>query len=100
MISPAQKKAINNHRKRLARSGLGRFEVQGRIADKELLRTIARKLAEGGTEGAIVRQAVVSAVSNADERKGGVWAALRRSPLVGAELNIERVRSKPREIDL
>ena len=100
MTSPAQKKAVSNHRKRLARSGLGRFEVQGRAADKELLRTIARKLAEGGAEGARVRQAIAVAVANADDCKGGLWAALRRSPLVGAELKIGRLRSKPREIEL
>ena len=100
MTSPAQKKAVANHRKRLARKGVGRFEVQGRIADKELLRTIARKLAEGGADGARVREAVVVAVANADDHKGGIWAALRRSPLVGTELNIERLRAKPREIEL
>ena len=100
MTSPAQKKAIRNHRERLARRGLGRFEVQGRTADKELLRTIARKLAEGGVEGARVREAVAEAVANTENPKGGVWAALRRSPLVGADLNIERLREKPREIDL
>ena len=32
--------------------------------------------------------------------KGGILAALRRSPLVGAELDLERSRESSRSVDL
>ena len=100
MTSAAQKRAIQNHRKRLRGQGMARFEVQGRTSDKKLLRDLARKLAEDTSEAAKVRRAVESAVSGSNDIKGGIWGALRRSPLVGADLDFERLRSEPREIDL
>jgi hypothetical protein len=33
-------------------------------------------------------------------RKGGILAALRRSPLVGADLDLSRQREEGREVDL
>ncbi|HKU26113.1 MAG TPA: hypothetical protein VJQ54_11625 [Candidatus Sulfotelmatobacter sp.] len=100
MTSAAQKKAIQNHRKRLRGRGLSRFEVQGRTSDKQLLRDIARKLAEDSSEALKVRRALENAVAESDEIKGGIWGALRRSPLVGAGVDFERLRSDPRELDL
>jgi hypothetical protein len=83
----------------LRERGLTRFEVQGRASDKELLRTLARKLAEGSTEATRIR-ATVSGAVNANGSTGGVWAALRGSPLVGAELDLERFDLQPRDVDL
>jgi hypothetical protein len=100
MTSAAQKKAIRNHRERLRGRGLGRFEVQGRMSDKELLRKLARKLAQDGPSAENVRKAVASAVASPNEAKGSIWAALRRSPLVRSELDLERVRAEPRKIEL
>jgi len=39
-------------------------------------------------------------VSDQPPRRGGIWAALRRSPLVGANLNLEREVVPPREFGL
>jgi hypothetical protein len=100
VTSAAQKKAIQNHRKRLRGRGLSRFEVQGRTSDKQLLRDLARKLAEDSSEAANVRKAVESAVTDRKENVGGIWQALRKSPLVGGSVEFERLRAKPRELDL
>lgn len=100
MTTSAQSKAVLKHRASLKRRGLGRFEVQGRVADKELLRKLARKLAEEGGEAVKVREVVTRAVGNDHTYRGGIWAALRRSPLVGAELDLGHLSAEPREIDL
>jgi len=100
MVSPAQIKAVKNHRKRLKGRGIHRFEVQGRASDKELLRALAKRLADGGAEASRIRQALVGAVANGNETKGRVWEALRRSPLVGANLAFERVAIEPRDVEL
>lgn len=100
MTSAAQRKAIQTHRRRLRGRGLSRFEVQGRTSDKQLLRDLARKLAEDSSEAANVRRVVESAVADTNENEGGIWQALRRSPLVGAGVEFERLRAKPRELEL
>jgi hypothetical protein len=99
VVSAAQNKAVKSHRRRLRQRGLTRFEVQGRASDKELLRALARKLAEGSTEAARIR-ATVSGAVNSDGNTGGIWAALRGSPLIGAELDVGRSDLQPREVDL
>lgn len=100
MTSAAQKKAVLNHRKRLRSSGLGRFEVQGRISDKALLRELARKLAQDDSDGARIRQTVANALAGMDKSTGSIWAALRRSPLVGSGVEFDRIGAEPRKIDL
>lgn len=100
MTSAAQKKAIQNHRKRLRSRGLSRFEVQGRTSDKQLLRDLARRLAEDTSEAANIRKIVESAFTDSAESKGSIWKALRTSPLVGAGVEFERLRGEPRELDL
>ena len=100
MTSAAQKRAILNHRKRLRGRGLSRFEVQGRTSDKKLLRDLARKLAEDSSEAANVRKSLESAVTKSEENKGGIWEALRRSPLAGSGIEFERLRAEPRKLDL
>lgn len=48
MATPeAQRRAVENHRKRMRDAGLDRFEVRGLMSDKALLRAIARRLARG-----------------------------------------------------
>lgn len=43
MGNTAQKRAIENYRSRLAERGIARFEIQAFDADRDLLRTLARK---------------------------------------------------------
>lgn len=100
MTSPAQAKAIKNHRRRLKRRGIQRFEVQGRASDKALLRALAKRLADDSAGALRIRQAVAGAVASGNETQGGVWKALRRSPLVGADVSFERLGIEPRDVEL
>lgn len=85
-----QKRAIANYRKRLTGRGMARFEVLGRNTDRELIRSLAKRLAEDGPEAAEVRAVVHLALADKCEAKGGLLRALRRSPLVGVELDLSR----------
>lgn len=96
-IGKAQQRAVRNYRSRLGERGLARFEVLGREADRELIRSVARKLAEDTPEAASLRATVSRSVSGDPPRKGGIVAALRRSPLVGADLDLTRSREEGRD---
>lgn len=100
MSDSAQRKAIQNYRSRLTQRGIARFEVQALETDRELIRTLARRLADGGPEAARARVAVQRIVVGEPPTPGGILEALRRSPLVGAGLDLTRVREEGREIDL
>lgn len=100
MKNNAQKRAVQNYRERLGRRGLARFEVVGLKADRELIRQVARKLSENDSEAARLRSELGSSVGGETPRRGGILAALRRSPLVGAELDLKRDTGSGRSVDL
>ncbi len=101
MPSAAQRQAIAAHRRRLAERGLERFEVRGLPTDKALLRELARKLAGGDDMAAALRTELARRVAGADTpRIGGILAALRRSPLVGAGLDFPREVVAGRDVAL
>lgn len=99
-MNKSQNRAIRNYRSRLRKRGLARFEVLGPVGDRELIRSVARRLAEPGPEAARIRGALARATSGGPPRKGGIVRALRRSPLVGADLGLSRPHVGGREIDL
>lgn len=99
-MGSSQKRAIQNYRTRLSKRGLARFEVLGRNADRDLIRTLARRLAEDGPEASRLRTAVSRTIAGDPPRKGVVLAALRRSPLVGADLDLTRPREEGRDVDI
>lgn len=96
----SQKRAIQNYRSRLSERGLSRFEVLGRDADRDLIRALARRLAEDGPEASRLRAAVSQTIAGEPPRKGGVLEALRRSPLVGAGVAPVRPFEPGRKVDL
>lgn len=96
----SQKRAIQNYRSRLSERGLARFEVLGRDTDRELIRSLARRLAEDGAEASRLRAAVRQSIAGEPPKKGGILAALRRSPLVGADLNLSRSREGGRKVGI
>jgi|SRR5450755_3538830 hypothetical protein len=100
MGDPAQKRALRNYRTRLAKRGMARFEVLGLDADRDLIRSLAKRLAKDDPDAARIRAAVSQTVAGDPPKKGGILAALRRSPLVGADLNVTRSREAGRKIDL
>ena len=97
-MSNSQKRAVQNYRYRLNARGLTRFEVLGRSDDRDLVRSIARRLAEKGPEASQLRAVVSQTITGAPPRKGGILAALRRSPLVGADLDLGRPREEGRKV--
>lgn len=99
MDNASQKRALQAYRARLSQRGLARFEVLGRDADRDLIRSLARRLAENDHEADRIRDVIVEAAS-APRKTGGVLAALRRSPLVGSGIDLTRTREEGREIDL
>jgi hypothetical protein len=79
---------------------MARFEVVGLHADRELIRSLARRLAENGPDAARIRAALTRAIAREPPKKGGVVEALRRSPLVGARLDLSRAAQEERKVDL
>lgn len=99
-MGSSQRRAIQNYRSRLSEKGLARFEVLGRDTDRDLIRSLARRLAEETPEASRLRSAVSKSMAGDGSEKGGILAALRRSPLVGADLVLTRSREEGREIDI
>jgi hypothetical protein len=100
MKKNSQRRAIDAYRSRLAGRGMVRFEVIGRHTDRELVRSVARRLAEGGPDADRLRSAVSQTISGEPPRKGGILKALLASPLIGSELDLTRPREEGRKIDI
>lgn len=99
MSSPPQKRALKNYRRRLEERGMARFEILGMNADRELIRSLAKRLSEGDPDARRIRATLKRLVGN-EPPKGGILAALRRSPLVGADLDTQRHVTHGRSLDL
>lgn len=100
MGDTSQGRAIKNYRNRLVERGMARFEVLGRDSDRELIRSLAKRLAEDGPEAERLRTAVSKSMAGQPPRKGGILEALRRSPLVGADAIPARPFDPGRKVDL
>ncbi|MDP1931606.1 MAG: hypothetical protein Q8L60_09125 [Gammaproteobacteria bacterium] len=100
MSNNAQTRAVKNYRNRLTSRGLARFEVVSRDTDRDLIRSLAKQLSEEGPEADRLRRIVKQGITGEPPQKGGILAALRRSPLVGVDLDLSRPREDGREIDL
>jgi hypothetical protein len=100
MSTTPQKRALNRYRKRLGQRGMARFEVLGLDADRELIRSLAKRLAANGPDSARIRDTVRLTISGEPSKKGGILNALRRSPLVGADLDLNRPLTPGRRVDL
>jgi hypothetical protein len=100
MSTTPQKRALHNYRKRLTERGMARFEVLGLDADRALIRSLARRLAGEGSDAARLRATVRLGISGEQPKKGGILHALRRSPLVGADLDLNRPATPGRRVDL
>jgi hypothetical protein len=98
MGTPAQNRAVRNYRAGLAQRGLARFEVVARDADRELIRALARQLAEDGPDAVRIRKAIGSPEAAYVPGKGGLIEALRRSPLVGSGVQFKRSKDASRRV--
>ena len=100
MSDTSQTRALKNYRQRLSQRGMARFEVLGLDTDRELIRSMARKLAGNGPEAKELRASMHRGIADEPQKKGGILAALLRSPLVGADLDFSRPKVEMRRIDL
>src|SRR5829696_6520581 len=100
MANPAQKRALQTYRERLSQQGLARFEVLGSDSDRDLIRSLAKRLARNDSEAARLRTELRRSLNDHPPARGGILAALRASPLVGADLNLTRETTSGRDIDL
>ena len=100
MSNAAQKRAIENYRSRLADRGVARFEIQALESDRDLIRALARKLADESPEAAQLRRTMQRAIIGEPPKTGGILAALRRSPLVDADIDLGRSREHGRKVNL
>ena len=100
MSTTPQERALKRYRKHLTQRGMARFEVLGLDADRELIRSLARRLAGDGPDSAGIRATVRRAISGEQSKRGGILNALRRSPLVGADLDLNRPPTSGRRVEL
>jgi len=100
MSSSSQTRALKNYRSRLSQRGIARFEVLGLSTDRDLIRSLARRLADDSSEAREIRATIHRKITAGPLKKGGILAALRRSPLVGADLNLSRTQIDGRRVDL
>ncbi|GLS20831.1 hypothetical protein GCM10007874_38480 [Labrys miyagiensis] len=100
MSTPSHRRAIKNYRERLSERGIARFEVLGLDADRDLIRSLAKRLAEDGSDAARLRATISRSIGREPPRMGGILAALRRSPLVEVDLDLMRSRETGRKVDL
>jgi hypothetical protein len=69
---------------------------QGGPSEQGLIRLLARRLSAEGDGATSLRLALNSAISDDCTKKGGILTALRNSPLVGAESDIDSIRPRAR----
>ena len=102
MVASAQRRASEAYRKRLAAAGLKRFEVRAPVQDQALIKQLASKLARADEESRKLRADLKRRVTLAEDAqpRGGVWAALRASPLVGADLDVSGDAWVERDVEL
>jgi hypothetical protein len=99
-MGKAQKRANETYRARLTQRGIARFEVQALETDRDLIRALARRLADEGPGGHEARAMIQQIVGAEPPGSGGILQALRRSPLVGAGLDLSRSIEQGRKVEL
>ena len=79
---------------------MARFEVLGLDGDRDLVRALAKRIADDGPDSARIRATVRRTISGEPPKKGGILNAFRRSPLVGTDLDLKRPATQGRKVDL
>ena len=100
MTITSQNRAIKNYRRRLSKQGVARFEVLALDSDRDLIRSLAKRLTRNDSEASRIRSEVRRTIAEEPAKKGGILAALRRSPMVGIDLDIVRSTEPGRKVEL
>ena len=99
--SKLAKVRVARHRSKATAQGFRRVEVTVSNRDASLVKAIAGALRQGGQDAKRIRESVQSLVAAPKAQTGAELVAFfRNSPLVGAELSLERDRSTGRTVDL
>ncbi|HML11914.1 MAG TPA: hypothetical protein VK456_01325 [Xanthobacteraceae bacterium] len=99
MAKLSQTRRVANHRRHRG-PGISRYQVCGLNRDKELIRQVARQLAADDAAAKRLRKELTQKTVATTPSGASIVAALRRSPLVGVDWEIERPIEHGREIDL
>jgi hypothetical protein len=70
-----------------------------RVGYRELIRSLAKRLAEEDADAARIRSTVSRMIASEPLKKGSILAALRRSPLAEISFDVSRSREAGRKID-
>jgi hypothetical protein len=101
MSNSSQKRAIKKYRHRLQERGIARFDVLGLDTDRELIRSLAKRLTLNDPDANRIRSEVSRTISEGShQKKGGLLAVLRLPALEGLELEIDRPFDPGRKIEL
>ncbi len=100
MAQSSQRRAIANDRRGQSERGLCRYEVRGPDSSKALVRLIAARLAANDPDTQRLRAERVQEAAGERPRRSGIFAALRRSPMVGVKLDLAREGTEGRDLDL
>src|SRR5580698_5211834 len=100
MTLTSQNRAIKNYRRRLSKQGVARFEVLALDSDRDLIRSLAKRLTRNDPEASRIRSEVRRTIAEEPVKKGSILAALRRSPLVEIDLDITRSKEPGRKVEL
>jgi hypothetical protein len=90
---------VARHRRKQQALGIKRIEISVPARDASLLQQIAARLRRGGSEATMLRQNLRSAAPSAATGLDLI-AFLRASPLVGADLDLERDKSTGRPVEI
>ena len=73
MSNSAQKRAVKNFRSRLQKKGFARFEVLGLDTDRQLIRSLAKRLAQDDPKASQIRFELTRSIEGLG-KKGGILA--------------------------
>lgn len=77
----SQRRAIQNYRARLTEKGLARFEILGRASDRDLIRTLVRRLLEDTLEASQLRATICKSLAGEGRRPGCVASVCWSAPI-------------------
>jgi len=96
----AQYRAVMKNRRTMRARGLARYEVRGAEKDRDLIRALAKTLANDDDTAKKVRSAIEQALTAQGMTGRDIVEWLRASPLVGVDWYAGRPFDPGRKIDL
>ena len=101
ILKTQQASRVSRHRKRTSTGGAKRVEITVPVRDASLVKAIAGALRAGGEEAELIRRSLQQKLTPPRAKTGAELVAfLRASPLVDADLTIERDHFTGRSADL